>query len=262
MRLLFVGDIFGRPGRRAVEECLPSVLEEHHVDFCIANGENAAAGKGLTADIANALFSMGVDVITGGNHIWHHKEIIPILETEDRILRPINFPAGVPGKGWGVYKSARSGDLVGVISAMGRIFLRELDNPFHTIEKVLPEIRKKTPIILVDFHAEATSEKIAMGWFLDGKVSACIGTHTHIPTADEKIMPQGTAYLTDSGMTGPYDSIIGVRKEIILEMFLTQMPVRHEVATDDVQFHSVLVEVDNKTGKATKIYRIRRDLKS
>ncbi len=261
MKILFVGDIFGRSGRRAVEECLPSILEEHQVDFCVANGENAAAGKGLTPDIAEQLFSLGIDVITGGNHIWHHKEIIPLLETETRILRPINFPEAVPGKGWGLYKSTRTGDLVGVISAMGRIFLRELDNPFHVIEKILPVIQQKTPIILVDFHAEATSEKVAMGWFLDGKVSACIGTHTHIPTADEKILPQGTAYLTDSGMTGPYDSVIGVRKEIILEMFLTQMPVRHEVASGDTQFHSVLIEVDNKTGKATGIFRIRRDLK-
>jgi len=260
MRILFVGDIFGRPGRRAVEKFVPALRKEYGIDFCIANAENSASGKGLTQEIAHQLHSWGIDVLTGGNHTFHNRDVLALLESDNRVLRPINYPEGVPGQGWGIYKPESKNINIGVISSMGRVFLRELDNPFHVVQKKAEELSGSCRIILVDFHAEATSEKIAMGWHLDGLVSAVIGTHTHIPTADERILPNGTAYITDSGMTGPYDSVIGVRKDVILNMFLTQMPVKHEVATGHVQLHSVLIEVDELTGKATHIERIRRDL--
>jgi metallophosphoesterase (TIGR00282 family) len=259
VRLLFVGDIFGKPGRRAVERFVPSLRDEHKIDFCIANGENAAAGKGLTPDLVKELTGYGIDVLTGGNHIWHQKDIIPFMGKDDRVLRPINFPPKVPGKGSGIY-SVDSKTKIAVISAMGRIFMRELDNPFYVIEKEVLELKKKTPIIFVDFHAEATSEKVAMGWFLDGTVSAVIGTHTHIPTADERILPEGTAYMTDCGMTGPFDSVIGVKKEVILEMFLTQMPTKHEVASGDVRLCAVIIDIDEATGKSKHIERIQLKL--
>jgi metallophosphoesterase (TIGR00282 family) len=260
VKILFIGDIFGKPGRKAVEVILPSLLEREKIDFCIANGENVAAGKGLTSILFKQLREFGVDVITSGNHIWHNKEIIPFIEKESRILRPINYPSSVPGRGWGIYDILHLKTKIAVISVMGRIFMRELDNPFNQIDAIVETIRQITPNIIIDIHAEATSEKIAFAWMLDGNVSAVIGTHTHIPTADEHIMPGGTAYITDSGMTGPYDSIIGVKKEIILEMFKTQMPVKHEVATGDIQFHSVLLEIDPENGRALSIRRLRFDV--
>ena len=260
MKILFIGDIFGKPGRKAVEVILPSLLEREKIDFCIANGENVAAGKGLTSILFKQLREFGVDVITSGNHIWHNREIIPFIEKEPRILRPINYPSMVPGRGWYIYDIPLLKTKVAVISVMGRIFMRELDNPFNQIEAIVAKIRETTPNIIIDIHAEATSEKIAFAWLLDGTVSAVIGTHTHIPTADEHVMPGGTAYISDSGMTGPYDSIIGVKKEIILEMFKTQMPVKHEVATGDIQFHSVLLDIDAQTGKAVSIRRLRFDV--
>ncbi len=259
MNVLFVGDIFGKPGRQAAEQFIPSLRDKYRIDFCIANGENAAAGKGLTPALVKDLFSLGIDVLTGGNHIWQQKEIIPFIDKEPRVLRPINFPPKVPGKGSGVF-SVNETQKIAVISVMGRIFMRELDNPFYVIEKEIEELRKKTPIIIVDIHAEASSEKVAMGWFLDGKVSAVIGTHTHIPTADERILPGGTAYITDAGMTGPFDSVIGVKKEVIIEMFLTQMPTKHEVATGDVRLCGVIVTIDDTTGKANHIERIQLKL--
>ena len=259
MRILFVGDIFGKPGREAAERLIPTLRDENKIDFCIANGENAAAGKGLTPDLVNDILQLGVDVITGGNHIWQQKAIIPFIDSEPRVLRPINYPPVVPGKGWGIY-ALDGKPKVSVISVMGRIFMRELDNPFYVVEKEINEIRKQTPIIIVDIHAEATSEKIAMGWFLDGKVSALIGTHTHVPTADERILPNGTAYITDVGMTGPFNSVIGVKKENILNMFLTQMPVKHEVATGDVRLCAVIIDIDESTGKAQHIERIQLKL--
>jgi len=254
VRILFIADIIGRPGRQVVGNLLPKIIEEENIQFVIANCENAAGGFGLTPKISQEVFSVGVDVITMGNHIWARREISEIIE-EANILRPANFPAGVPGKGWTIIQ-ANNGVKVGVINLMGRVHMSTLECPFRTADEIIEEISKQTKIIVVDMHAEITSEKVAMGWYLDGKVSAVIGTHTHVPTADERILPQGAAYITDIGMTGPLDSVIGIKKEIILKKYLTQMPLRFEVATDDLVFAGAVVEIDEKTGKARSIRRI------
>lgn len=260
MKILFIGDIFGKPGRHAANRFIPTLRDENDIAFCIANAENAAAGKGLTPDIVSELFDTGIDVLTSGNHIWHQKDIISYIDFQPRLLRPLNYPERVPGKGSGIYITANNHQIA-VISLMGRIFMRELDNPFYIVEKEIDILRQTTPIIIVDMHAEATSEKIAMGWFLDGKVSAVIGTHTHIQTADDTILPNGTAYITDCGMTGPYDSVIGVKKEIILDMFLTQMPIKHEVASGNIKLCGVILDIDLLSGRSNFIKRIQISLK-
>lgn len=254
MKILFIADIVGKPGREVVKNILPRVRKEKDIQFVIANCENAAGGFGLTPRIYREILSAGVDIVTMGNHVWARREISEIIE-EENILRPANFPPEVPGKGWAVIQ-AKDGVKVGVVNLMGRVFMSNLECPFRTADRIIGEISKNTKIIIVDMHAEITSEKVAMGWYLDGKVSAVIGTHTHIPTADERVLPQGTAYITDLGMTGPLDSVIGIKKEIILKKYLTQVPIRFEVATDDLVFAGAEIEIDEKTGKAKSIARI------
>lgn len=246
----------GNPGIEAVEELLPSLIKNYNVDVVIANAENAADGMGITPKIAERLFYTGVSVITSGNHIWRKKQIIESLKDEDmKILRPLNYPKENPGKGSEIMR-INSGEKLAVINLMGRVFMDPLDCPFTKVMEEIERIEKETANIIVDFHAEATSEKMAMGWFLDGKVSAVVGTHTHIQTADEKILPQGTAYITDVGMTGPLNSIIGLKKEIIIRRFLTQIPQKMEVAKDDVHLQGVIVELNPVNGLSSKIIRI------
>jgi hypothetical protein len=255
MRILFIGDIVGRPGRRALEGLLDKILKEYEVRFTIANGENAAGGMGLTPAIAEEIFSTGVDVLTSGNHIWAKKEIHPFLNEGGKILRPANYPAQVPGRGSGVFKMA-DGRKIGVLNLEGRVFMKTLDCPFRTAEQEIEKLRLETPIIVVDFHAEATSEKVALGRFLRGKVSAVFGTHTHVQTCDERILEGGTAYITDVGMTGPTESVIGVQEEAALERFLTQIPWKYEVASGRVELRGVVVEIDPESGQSKSIERI------
>lgn len=256
MKILFIGDIVGKAGRKAIHEVLESVVAEHEVDFTIANGENAAGGMGITPPIALEILDDGVDVITSGNHVWAKKDIISFLDEDSRLLRPANYPAGVPGRGAGLFRTG-NGQKIGVLNLEGRVFMKHLDCPFRVGEREIERLKQETPTVVIDFHAEATSEKMAMGWFMDGKVSAVLGTHTHIQTCDEKILNRGTAYITDVGMTGPQDSVIGIRKEVALERFLTQIPWKFDVATEDVQLQGVVVEVDSRTGKSMSIKRIR-----
>jgi len=259
MRILFIGDIVGEPGRRAMKELLPKIVKRESIDFVIANGENTAGGSGITPMIVDELLGYGVDVITSGDHIWKRKEILDRIAEDARILRPANYPRETPGFGATVIAS-RSGVEVGVINIIGRVFMQAVECPFRTVKSEVEKMKNKTRIIIVDMHAEATSEKVAIGWFLDGTVSAVIGTHTHIQTADEKILPKGTAFLTDAGMTGPYDSVIGRKKEQILNRFITQMPTKFEMAEDDVQLHGAVIEVDEKTGRAESIKRVQEKL--
>jgi len=259
MRILFIGDIVGRPGRRALECLLEKVISDHRIEFTIANGENAAGGMGMTPAIATEILNLGVDVLTSGNHIWAKKEILPFLEEERRILRPSNYPAGVPGKGQGVFES-KEGFRVGVLNLEGRVFMRNLDCPFRVAEKEIETLCRETKIIAVDFHAEATSEKMAMGWFLNGKVSVVVGTHTHVQTSDERILDEGTAYISDVGMTGPMASVIGVRRQVAIHRFLTQIPWKYDVATGEIELQAVVIEVDSQTGKASDIQRIKMPL--
>lgn len=256
MNILFIGDIVGKPGREAIQKLLERVISDYRVEFIIANGENAAGGMGITPAIAKEIFDHGIDILTSGNHIWAKKEIFPFLEEERRILRPANYPPQVPGRGVGLF-SSRNGEKVGVVNLEGRVFMKHLDCPFRTGEKEVEGLRKETSIIVVDFHAEATSEKVAMGWFLDGRVTAVIGTHTHVQTSDEKILEGGTAYITDAGMTGPQDSVIGIRKQIALNRLLTQIPWKYDVATGVIELQGVVIKVDGVTGKSTGIQRIR-----
>ncbi len=258
LRLLFFGDVMGEPGRKAVLEWLPKLKEELAADFVVVNAENAAAGRGITPKIAISLLRAGAAVITSGDHIWDQKEIVPYLADEPRLLRPLNYPAGVPGSGAIVLETAKG--KVAVVNALGRVFMGpQVDNPFPMLAEKAEELRAETPVILVDFHAEATSEKMAMGWHLDGKVSALIGTHTHVPTADERVLPGGTAFLCDAGMCGPVDSVIGSRIEPVVERFLNAMPARFGVANGLVRVNAVLVEVAAATGKAVSIQRVTRD---
>ncbi|MGQ9647451.1 MAG: TIGR00282 family metallophosphoesterase [Thermodesulfobacteriota bacterium] len=256
MRILFIGDIVGKAGRRAIERLLARVVAEHEVDFIIANGENAAGGMGLTPPIAMEILGEGVDVITSGNHIWAKKEIIPFLEEENRLLRPANYPAGVPGRGAGVFR-ARNGKKIGVINLEGRVFMKHLDCPFRIGEKEIERLKQEADGLIIDFHAEATSEKVAMGWFMSGKVSAVLGTHTHIQTCDERVLDGGTAYITDVGMTGPLDSVIGIRKEIALNRLLSQIPWKFDVASRGIELQGVVVEVDDQTGRSKHIRRLK-----
>ncbi|MEI7639697.1 MAG: TIGR00282 family metallophosphoesterase [Syntrophus sp. (in: bacteria)] len=255
MRILFIGDIVGKPGRRAVHELLPELISSCQIDFVIANGENAAAGFGITREIVEDLFEARIDVLTMGNHVWDKKEILDFIADYESLIRPANYPGSALGRGSVVMPSIK-GYHVGVINLMGRVFMHPLECPFRTAEQEIEKIRKRTKIILVDMHAEATSEKIAMGWFLDGKVTAVVGTHTHVQTADDRVLPGGTAYITDVGMTGPFDSVIGTRKELVLERFLTQIPNKFEVAKGDVRLQAVLIDVDEKTGRALSIERL------
>jgi metallophosphoesterase (TIGR00282 family) len=255
MRILFIGDIVGRPGRELVRRGLGAIVDHHAVDFVIANAENAAAGFGVTREIGDHLLEWGVDVMTSGNHIWDKKEALDYIGTEPRLLRPANYPAGVPGNGSYLART-RGGETIGVINIMGRVFMLNIDDPFAVVVREIDAMRQRTRTIFVDFHAEATSEKIAMGWHLDGRVSAVIGTHTHVQTADERILPKGTAYLTDVGMTGPHDSIIGVEIEPSLGRFLNARPAKFETATANPRLHAVIVETDAQTGRATDVERL------
>lgn len=254
MRVLFIGDIVGSPGRSAVFRIVPELKKKEGIDFALANGENAAAGVGLTPKICDELFSSGIDVITSGNHIWDKKDIYEFIAKDERLLRPANYPPGVMGAGSTVVSYDEK--KLGVINISGRVFMKDLDCPFRAALKEIENLKDRARILVVDMHAEATSEKIAMGWYLDGKVSAIIGTHTHVQTADEKILPNGTAYITDAGMTGSLDSVIGVKKEIILERFLTQVPVHQEVAKGDVALQAVLIDIDEDSRKASDIKRL------
>lgn len=255
MKILFVGDVVGRTGRNALSIRLGRLVDRHEVDLVVVNGENAAAGFGLTLDIVREFFDLGVDVITSGNHIWDKKEIFEHLDREPRLLRPANYPPGLPGRGSGVYETS-AGIPVGIINLEGRVFMNNLECPFRCADALIDDLRRQTPIILVDFHAEATSEKVAMGHYLDGRVSAVVGTHTHVQTADEQILSGGTAYLTDAGMTGSLDAVIGIRKELAIERFLTQLPVRFEVAKKDPVLCGVLFTIDEDTGRAQAVQRI------
>jgi len=255
MNLLFIGDIVGRPGRDMVQKGLGALVEHYDIDCTIANAENSAAGFGITRDIGAALLEWGVDVMTSGNHIWDKKEVLEYIGGEPRLLRPANYPAGVPGRGSYVAQT-RDGRSVGVINVMGRVFMTPIDDPFAVVLREVEAIRHRTRIIFVDMHAEATSEKIAMGWHLDGKVTAVVGTHTHVQSADERILPNGTAYMTDAGMTGPHDSIIGMEREPSLARFLNGMPSRFEPASANPRLNGAVVEADDKTGRARKITRI------
>jgi len=254
MKVLFIGDIVAKSGRTAVRALLPAVVSRYKIDFVIANGENAAAGFGITEPVAEEIFSMGVHVITSGNHIWDKKDAIPYLSKENRVLRPLNYPPGVPGYGSIVW-SVR-GMKVAVLNLSGRVFMSPIDCPFRTGMAEIERLRLETNCIVVDFHAEATSEKIAFGYFVDGRVSAVLGTHTHVQTADEKILPGGTAYITDAGMTGPAESVIGIEKEQIIERFLLQMPRKFETAKGTAIFSAAAIEIDDKTGRALAIQRL------
>jgi metallophosphoesterase (TIGR00282 family) len=259
IKILAIGDIVGKPGRQAVKALLPKIKKEEAIDFSIGNAENAAGGSGVTREVCDELLGYGLDVLTSGDHIWRKKEVLDIINIEKRLLRPLNFPDGAPGSGSWIYQ-LKDGTSICVINIVGRVFMNTLECPFRTMRRELERVKDKTPVIIVDFHAEATSEKIAMGYFLDGLVSAVLGTHTHIQTADEKIFPKGTAYITDLGMTGPYDSVIGRTVEGILERFITQLPTRFQVAENDVQLHGAILEVETKTGRAVSIKRIQRKL--
>ncbi|MFQ5957588.1 MAG: TIGR00282 family metallophosphoesterase [Candidatus Brocadiales bacterium] len=255
LNILVLGDIVGQPGRYIIENKLPVLIREEKIDFVVANAENAAGGSGLTSDVANRLFASGLDVITTGDHIWKKKEIIPVLEAETRILRPANYSPLAKGRGWVVVEK-QLGNTIGIINLLGRVFMPPIDCPFRTVDQILKEISKKAQIIIVDLHAEATSEKIAMGWYLDGKVSAVVGTHTHVQTADERVLPGNTAYITDLGMTGPHNSVLGRNKDHVLKHIVTQMPTRFEVAERDVRMSGVIITVDSSTGKAEGIKRL------
>ena len=255
LRVLFVGDIVGRVGRRMIKENLPSIISEYQIDFCLANGENAAGGLGITPEIGQQLLATGIHVLTSGNHIWSKKEVMEYIAREHRLLRPANYPPEAPGSG-SILTVTPGGTKIAVINLLGRIFIDYLDCPFKAVEREIARVKEETRVIIVDMHAEATSEKSAMGWYLDGRVSAMIGTHTHIQTADEKILPRGTAFISDAGMTGPYDSVIGAEKGPIIEKFLTQLNVKKEVAKNDVRFSGAIVTVDEHSGKAVKIERV------
>jgi metallophosphoesterase (TIGR00282 family) len=255
IRLLFIGDIVGRPGRELVRQGLQAIVEHHQIDLVIANAENSAAGFGITREIGDQLLDWGVDVMTSGNHIWDKKEALDYIGAEPRLLRPANYPAGAPGNGSYLART-RDGRAVGVVNVMGRVFMLNIDDPFAVVLREIDALKQRTRVVFVDFHAEATSEKIAMGWHLDGKVTAMVGTHTHVQTADERILPKGTAYLTDVGMTGPHDSIIGVEIAAALGRFLTALPQKFETATANPRLNAVVIEADEKTGQATSIERL------
>lgn len=256
MRLLFAGDVVGEPGRRVLSRHLPAVRDRFRVDLVVVNAENVAAGFGVTDKIAASLFSEGVDVLTTGNHVWDKREALDLVAREPRLLRPHNYPAGTPGRGWVVVRG-RAGERLMVVNVMGNVFMNPtLDCPFQCMDQVLRERPADVKAVLVDFHAETTSEKMAMGWHLDGRVSAVLGTHTHVPTADERILPGGTAYISDVGMTGCYDSVIGMNRHKVLKRFVQKLPERLEVAEGPGTLNVVLVEIDGESGRAHSIQRL------
>ncbi|ADL12983.1 TIGR00282 family metallophosphoesterase [Acetohalobium arabaticum] len=254
MKLLFIGDIVGRAGRRAVRELMPAIKEEEEIDFVIANGENAAGGFGITNKVAEELYGYGIDVLTMGNHTWDNKEIFDFIDDDSNLIRPYNYPPGTPGRGYGVYE-VESGIKIGVVNLLGRIFMDNVDCPFRSLEELLPDI--EADFTIVDFHAEATAEKIGLGRYFDGEVAAVLGTHTHVQTADEKVLSEGTAYITDLGLTGGVESILGMKEEEPLKKLTTQLPQRFSVATGDTQLTGVIVELDLETGLAESITRVR-----
>jgi len=259
MTILFIGDVFGEPGRKIVRRLLPDLVAEHHPDLIVANGENAAHGFGITPGLVDELLDTGIDVLTSGNHIWDRKEILPYFtdHPDGRLLRPANFPAGVPGEGLYLGRT-RAGVPYAILNLQGRVFMASIDCPFRGADALLAQIPPEVKIRILDMHAETTSEKVALGWYLDGRVTAVVGTHTHVPTADERVLPHGTAYITDVGMTGPYDSVIGIEKGMVIDKFLKQTPARFEVARDDVRLSAVLIEADPADGRALSIRRLMR----
>lgn len=255
VNILFIGDIVGKPGRQAVSRELHRLVDRYNIDVVIANGENASGGFGITAETARELFACGIHLFTSGNHIWDKKEALEYLKKEERIIRPANYPEGAPGKGSG-FVVTPGGTKVAVLNLEGRVFMNSLDCPFKTADREIAALAAVTSIILVDFHAEATSEKSALGWYLDGRVSAFVGTHTHVQTADERILPGGTAYISDAGMTGAFDSVIGVRKDEPIQKFLSQLPAKFEVAKKDIRLNGVVLTIDESSGKALGIERV------
>lgn len=257
MKIIFLGDVFGNPGRSCLYNQLPGLIVENNADIVIANGENAAGGIGITPVIADSMFKAGIDVITSGNHIYKKKEIYEYIDSHPMLLKPANFPPDTPGSGYCIFQAGMAKNIkVAVVNVCGRVFVENLDCPFRKMDSILEEISGKTNIIIVDFHAEVTSEKVAMGWYLDGRVSAVIGTHTHVQTSDERILPNGTAYISDAGMVGPRDSVIGVKKELIIERFLKMMPQKFIVASNDNWINGVVFEIDDKNGYAKNIRRL------
>jgi len=258
LNVLFIGDIIGNPGRTAVKALLPGIIAKKNIDFVIANGENSAGGNGVTRDVYDELISFNIDMLTSGNHIWDKKEVFTFIQSEPRLIRPANYPDNNPGSGFGIYsvKRPEKTSKIGVINLVGRVFLPPADDPFKAADRALIEIKKQTNIVFVDIHAEATSEKQAIGFYLDGRVSAVIGTHTHVQTADDRILSGGTGYISDAGMTGPFDSVIGMKKEIILKRFVSLMPERFEPATGDIHLNAVIFSVDEASGKTLKIERL------
>jgi 2',3'-cyclic-nucleotide 2'-phosphodiesterase len=256
MKILFLGDVVGKPGRLAIRHLLPRLIDRERLGLVIANCENVCDGAGVDPKSAQELFAAGVDVLTSGNHIWRKKEIIEFITGHPRLLRPANFPPGTPGRGWTVCETA-GGTAVAVLNLIGRVFMDSVDCPFRTAEALLPELQARARIVVVDMHGEATSEKSAMGWLLAGKVTAVLGSHTHVQTADERLLPGGTAYMTDAGMCGPTESVIGVKKELALQRFLTHMPVRFEVASGPAVLQGCVIDIDASTGRAQGIQRIR-----
>ena len=252
MKILFIGDIVGQPGREAVRHIVPKLKKEHNIDFTIANGENSAGGNGIIRRTANELMDCGIDVLTSGDHIWKNRETQGLLDETQYILRPANYPEGAPGKGYNLFDLSL-GKKIAVINLLGRVFLSTIDCPFRTADRIIEEVSKQTNIIFIDFHAEATSEKVALGWYLDGKISCLAGTHTHIPTRDYRILPNGSAYITDVGMAGSHDSVIGVNKEPVIERFLSQLPTKFKPATEDIWVQGIIVTIDPETGKSTDI---------
>ncbi len=261
MKLLFIGDIFGEPGRRAVQTVLPGLISEQGIDCVIANAENAAHGRGLTPKICEGLFALGVDAITTGNHVWDQRNILSYISEHPTVIRPANYPATQPGKG-SIVVTGRNEIPVGVINVEGQLFIGRVDCPFRAIDRELQQMAGKAKVILVDIHAEATSEKRGMGWYLDGRVSAVVGTHTHVPTADAEVFPEGTAYISDVGMTGPYESVIGMDKEVALKKLRQRLPEKFAVAQGDPRFCAVLIDINEQTGKATSIERVEKKIES
>jgi metallophosphoesterase (TIGR00282 family) len=255
VNILLIADIVGNPGRQAVSRELHRLVDRYAIDMVIANGENAAGGFGITEDIAKELFEHGVHILTSGNHIWDKKDSFEFINREERLIRPANYPDGAPGRGSAVAVTA-AGTKVAVLNLEGRVFMHNLECPFRVADREISRLKAITPIIIIDFHAEATSEKISLAWYLDAKVSAVIGTHTHVQTSDERILPGGTAYMSDAGMTGSFDSVIGIKKELAIEKFLTQLPVRFEVAKKDIRLNAVIIEIDENSGKALGVERI------
>lgn len=254
MKLLFIGDIIGKPGRQAVRRLLPKLVDEHRVDYVVVNVENMAGGFGVTPETLAELDDLPIHALTTGNHVWDKKEVVEMLAHEPRLLRPANYPDGNPGKGVHIGETA-AGIPVATINLEGQVFMKNLDSPFRVADRLLAELDKRIRVVFVDFHAEATSEKQALGVYLDGRVSAVVGTHTHVPTADHRVLPQGTAFLTDAGMTGPYEGVIGFRSDRVLQRFLTQAPASFEVAKRDVRLAGVLIDIDESTGRARGIDR-------